>query len=370
MKILLLSDSNSPHTIKWALSLAEKNFEIVIFSIPENLADSYKKCNNIRIESAGVKESKQFKNEANPAKITYLSSILKIKKLIKEFKPDILHAHYATSYGLLGALSGFHPFIISVWGTDVISFPNTSFLHKKLLQFNFKKADKILATSRYLAEETNKFTSKKIEITPFGINTAQFFPAKVKGPFGNSDSGQVVIGCVKRLEDTYGIEYLINAFKIVKEKNKDKNLKLLLVGEGSKLNDYKNLANELNIKNDVFFAGKIPYERISDYHNMMDIAVYISLYESFGVSVLESSACGKAVVVSNIGGLPEVVENNRTGIIVEPKNAEQAAEAINKLIADPELRLKMGEQGRKMVREKYEWNLCVEKLIQIYKGLV
>ncbi|MGE5810037.1 MAG: glycosyltransferase [Ignavibacteria bacterium] len=370
MKILLLSDSNSPHTFKWASALAERGIEILLYSLPENLVDSYKKFKNIRIESAGVKESKQFKNEANLSKITYLLSLLKIKKLIKEFKPDILHAHYATSYGLLGALSRFHPFVISVWGTDIISFPNASFLHKKLLQLNFKKADKILATSRYLAKETNKFTSKKIEITPFGVNTVQFAPASVKTPFNIPAEGQIIIGCIKRLEDTYGIDYLIKAFKIVKDKNFDKKLKLLLVGEGSKLNFYKNLADELSVEADVFFAGKIPYEKIADYHNMMDIAVYISLYESFGVAVLEASACEKPVIVSNAGGLPEVVENNRTGLIIEPKNIEQTADAIDKLVNDPELRCKMGEEGRKLVREKYEWSNCLDKLIKIYEEVV
>jgi glycosyltransferase involved in cell wall biosynthesis len=369
MKILLLSDSNSSHTIKWVQSLAERNFEMLLFTIPENLVDSYRNYKNIRIESAGVKESKQFKNEGNPLKVTYLLSLFKIKKIIKEFKPDILHAHYATSYGLLGALSGFHPFILSVWGTDVISFPNTSFLHKNLLQFNFKKADKIMATSSYLAAEADKFTEKKIEVTPFGINTTQFAPAKVASPF-DSAGEPIVIGCIKRLEDTYGIDYLIKAFKMVVEKNKDKKLKLLLVGEGSKLNKYKNLAKELKIEHDVFFAGKIPYEKITDYHNMMDIGVYLSLYESFGVAVLEASACGKAVVVSNVGGLPEVVENNKTGIIIEPQNIEQTAEAIDRLTADPELRAEMGEQGRRMVQEKYEWNKCVDKVIEIYTNLV
>jgi glycosyltransferase involved in cell wall biosynthesis len=76
-----------------------------------------------------------------------------------------------------------------------------------------------LATSRYLAKQTNKFTSKKIEITPFGIDTLQFAPAKIKTPFISPSAGQIVIGCVKRLEDTYGIDYLIKAFKIERIKS-------------------------------------------------------------------------------------------------------------------------------------------------------
>src|SRR5690606_25654391 len=130
MKILLLSDCNSPHTVKWAVSLAEKNIDVLIFSFPDDNTGIYSKYQNIKIISAKIPGKKQFKEEASISKITYLFSLFRLKKIIKQFKPDILHAHYATSYGLLGAITGFHPFIISVWGTDVISFPNVSFLHK------------------------------------------------------------------------------------------------------------------------------------------------------------------------------------------------------------------------------------------------
>ena len=98
--------------------------------------------------------------------------------ILKTFKPQLLHANYATSYGLLGAMTGFHPFVLSVWGSDVFTFPKKSFAHKMLFKYNLNKADKILSTSRFMSQEISKYTSKKIEITPFGVDLEKFYPYK------------------------------------------------------------------------------------------------------------------------------------------------------------------------------------------------
>jgi len=98
----------------------------------------------------------------------------------------------------------------------------------------------------------------------------------------------------------------------------------------------------------------------------LDIYVAPSLEESFGVAVLEASACNKPVVVSNVGGLPEVVDNGITGFIVEPMNPNDLATAIEKLVRNPSLRLEMGRKGREKVFEEYEWNKCVSAMIEHY----
>ena len=121
---------------------------------------------------------------------------------------------------------------------------------------------------------------------------------------------------------------------------------------------------------DVVFTGKVPHEDIADYHNTIDIAVYVSLFESFGVSVLESSACEKPVIVSNIGGLAEIIENNKTGLIVESRNIQQTANAIERLVLDKALGETLGRNGRKNVIEKYNWENNLEQVITIYNEVL
>ncbi len=364
MRLILLSDPNSSHTIKWAKSLAGNNIEILIFGLGDLNVNDYIGIKNINIKTLNLKITR---DEGSYKKLKYLKALSILKKIIKDFEPDILHAHYATSYGLLGALSGFHPFIISVWGSDVYSFPNKSLLHKALLKFNLSKADKILSTSNNMANETRKYTKKNIEITPFGVDLSIFKPMKVDSLFPENS---IVIGTIKTLEEKYGIEYLIRAFKILVNKYTDLPLKLLIVGGGSLEQYLKNLTKELEIEKRTIFTGKIPFNEVSKYHNMLSVSVSVSDSESFGVAVVEAMACEKPVVVSDAGGLPEVVENNVTGFIVPRRNPQKTAEAIEKLVLDEKLRMQMGKEGRKRVYNLYNWEENVKKMIYIYNSIV
>lgn len=364
IKLLLLMDASSPHSIKWATSLARQGFDLVIFSLGDVSVKSYESFKNIRLVTLGQKVTR---NEGAWSKLKYLHGLSFLREVINDFKPDIVHAHYATSYGLLGALSGFHPLVTSVWGSDVFSFPNKSLLHKWMLKYNLKKAEKILSTSHVMAEETRKYTSKNIEVTPFGIDLAVFKPELVASPFA---PGDIVIGTVKALEEQYGIEYLIRAFHQVRSSYPQLPLKLLIVGGGSLESYLKALASDLGRDDCVVFTGLIPYNEVYRYHNMLSISVSVSNSESFGVAIIEASACEKPVVVSNVGGLPEVVEDGVTGIVVPPRDVAATAAAIERLILDKGLRLKMGRAGRERVKRLYDWNANVFQMIDIYKRLI
>lgn len=365
MKILILADPSSSHTIKWVNSLYKKGINIFLFGLSKYDPTQYD--DGIRIESLQTPDSIKAKLDGNFLKFMYLGAFPRLKKIIKTFEPDILHAHYAASYGLIGALAGFHPFILSVWGIDILAFPNNSVLHKKMIEYSLKKADKVLATSYYLAKETNKYTDKEILITPFGIDTWKFKPEIVDTVFKEDD---IVIGTVKSMERKYGIEFLIKSFSILKRNYPDKNLKLLLVGGGSLENKFKQMINDLNIVDSSIITGHVPYNKVADYHNQLSIAVYVSKVESFGVSILESSACEIPVVVSNVGGLPEVVENDVTGFIVTANDIEATTVAIERLILDKELREKFGNAGRVRVKDKFDWQKNINDMINIYNQTV
>ena len=168
------------------------------------------------------------------------------------------------------------------------------------------------------------------------------------------------------------MRYLIEAFSKLKAKFDSISLKLLIVGGGSELQELKLLAESLGIGNDCKFTGRVDFDRIPDYHNMMDVEVFPSIFESesFGVSVLEASACEKPVVVSNIGGLPEVVENGITGIIIPPKDPDSIREATEKLLLNRELRLRMGRAGRAHVIKKFQFADNLELMLNIYLKII
>lgn len=363
MRVLLLAIPGSSHTLKWARALSKKGVKIAVFGLHDYNRDAYKNYPAIDLlsdEIAGA-DTTFIRKIYRPH---YTTLLPRLRRTIREWKPDILHAHYATSYGLLGALAGAHPFIISLWGTDVFTFPNKSYFHKKLIEFNLSRADKILSTSHVMAAEAQKYTTKNIEITPFGIDMERFKPLPVESLFS---PGDIVIGTIKTLESTYGIEYLIGAFKIVADKYPRLPLKLLIVGGGSQEKYLKRLTREYDIDKQTLFTGHIAFDDVPRYHNMLSVFVALSNSESFGVAVLEASACEKPVIVSNVGGLPEVVEDGTTGIIVPPRDSESAASALERLLFDEDLRRKMGKAGRDRVRRLYNWENNVQQMLSIYQ---
>ncbi len=156
MKIFLIADASSEHTIRWTNSLLEQNIEIFLFSISKIPLNNFKNTRKFHYYSMNMGQYHFLKSDGRLTKSIYLKSIIQLKKIIKEFSPEILHAHYASSYGLIGAISGFHPFLISAWGSDIFNFPKKSFLHKAILKYNLSKADIILSTSKSMANEIIK----------------------------------------------------------------------------------------------------------------------------------------------------------------------------------------------------------------------
>ncbi len=365
MKILLLANPASSHTIRWTNSLSQRGIDVFLFGLNNCDRNSYDK--KIKIEALRLPNIFQSNQDGAFSKIIYLTAVRRIKSLIRKIKPDILHAHYASSYGVLGALTGFHPYVISVWGSDIYIMPEKNIFNKKLIEFSLNKADVICSTSYAMVEKTKKFTSKKIEVIPFGIDTTKFKPENVDSLFTEKN---IVVGTIKTLEKKYGIEYLINAFKLVKEKVRDIPLKLLIVGGGPQENHLKKLVKELELENDTFFTGYKNHEEIPKYNNMIDIFVSLSDSESFGVSALEASACTKPVVVSDADGFKEVVKNNQTGIIVRRGDIEAASQAILTLIKNEDLRKKLGAAGREHVIQNYDWNKNVDEMVKVYKKLL
>jgi len=360
-KILILGDINSTHTIKWVNGLCDKGFEVGVFTneIPNN--NWYN--NEPKISAFFSEKNKiNFKNKIVQL-FAYLNSIYLLKKTIKSFKPDIIHAFYASSYGLLGAISNFHPYFISSWGSDVYLFPRINIITNAILKYNFRKADKIFATSLALSQEMKLFSKKESIIIPFGVDTDFFKPNDI-----SIKSDKIVIGTVKSLETIYGIDILIRAFAIICQNNPNKNLELVIIGSGSEKNNLVNQINELNLSEKIILKGRIEKDKIVELINSFDIAAFLSRSESFGVALLECASCSLPLIGSNVGGIPEIINNGVNGFLVPIDNLQEIVKKIEILINDEILRKQFGREGRKLVESKYIFEESLKKMIQFYQN--
>lgn len=358
MKICYLSDADSYHTKKWCKFFAQSGHDVHIISFTKA---------NIKEVKVHYINSLADRHSNRISKLGYIFSLNKIRHIINDIQPDILHAHRATGYSFLGSLIKFNPFIISVWGSDVYEFPNRSILHKKFIKYVLNKPDYIFSTSNSMKKRVKQFTNKNCLITPFGVDLNVFKPNN-QGPLNN----EIIIGTVKTLEKKYGIKYLINAFAKIKKMYKNKNIKLIIAGDGSERNKLEKLTKDLNINDKVDFLGFIKQKQVVKVFNHMDIAVFPSIYdsESFGVAAVEAQACKTAVIASNVGGLPEATNPNYSSLIVPPKDVKALVNALSHLIDDPEKRKQMAENGLDYVKRNYNINDNFKEVENFYYSII
>lgn len=352
MKLLLLAPANSIHTKRWIDYYNVKGYEYKLITFSNHFDNDLK--SNVNVYRLP---------KLLPGKISYLLNVFKVKKIIRQFSPDIVHAHYTSSYGLLAALISYHPFFLSVWGSDVYVFPKKSFIHKLLVKYVLSKADVICSTSYDMARELKLYTHKEAKITPFGIDLDVFRPKKVANQ--TKINSNITIGITKNLYRCYGVYELISAIGLLI--NEFPNVKLKIFGKGPDRKRCEALVKELGLRNIVEFLGFRPNQEMPDHLANIDICVFPSYSESFGVSALEAEACGIPVIVSNVGGLPEVVRHKETGIIVKGNSPAVLAEAIKTLLVDDKLRKKYGENARKFVSEHYNWHKNRELMSVFYE---
>jgi len=360
MKICFLAGASTIHTVRWVNAIANLGHEVSLISM--HPADMDKLDARIKVHEL------KFTN-----KLGYYLNVSEVKKLLSKIQPDLLNVHYASGYGTLSRLANFAPSLLSVWGSDVYLYPYQSKRNEKTLRKNLIAANQIASTSRAMKKQTELFikTSTPIEVTPFGIDLELFSPSPEK------QDDNIVIGTVKRLEVVYGIDVLIlaTAKLIGRLRDDERNelvekIQLKIVGNGSELVNLERLAKELNIINITEFVGAIPNDEVPKYLNEFDIYCAFSHSESFGVAVLEASACEVPVVVSHVGGLPEVVQNGETGFVVNHKNIDEVVEQLLKLVINQELRQKMGRNGRLFVKKHFEWHENVLRMEKVYRGLI
>ncbi len=349
MKLMYIAFGASIHTLKWIEYFKKENDILLISFYKTNPID----C--VRIEYLPVTN-----------KNLVFFKLGEIKKLIEDFEPDIVHAHFATSCGLLAALSGFHPFVLSVWGDDILKFPFRSPLHKWVVRKSINCADRVTATSGMLEKSTIELIGRKkdIQVIPFGVDLGHYHYIK------RANKDIIRIGTVRNLTPKYGIEYLIRATAACIGKSYD--CRLTIVGDGIIRQDLEKLVKDLKLDEYVTFTGAVPNEKVVEYLNEFDIFVMPSVEEgeTFGVAAVEAMATGLPVIASKIGGLPEVVDDGITGTLIKPGDVEDLTKALIKYIESEELRRTHGTNGRAKVEREYNWLDNAKMMSNLYDSLL
>ena len=359
MKICFLAAANSIHSYRWIKYFAEKKHQVFWISLtPLTIGPEIQNVNFYEI-----KESIK-----NP--FSFLKGLFQVKKIIKKVNPDLLHAHYAGAYGLLGALTNFHPFVVTAWGSDVLL---TKGFKKKLVKFVLSKADLLTCDGDNTTKAMISLGAKpeKIKRICFGTDVEKFSAksgsAEVFGE-GRKPNSKIKIISLRSLEPLYDIETLIQAAKMVLKEFSE--TQFIIAGDGGQKEHLMNLTKLLNIEKNIKFIGQVQNDLLPQFLQSAYIYVSTSLSDSgLAASTAEAMASGLPVIVTDSGDNKKWIEENKNGFVVPLKNPSKLAEKTIYLLKNKNLRESFGKYNRKIIEERNNYYKEMEKMEEIYKEI-
>ena len=324
---------------------------------------------------------------------------LKAFRELHEKEPfDIVHSQSMGAYGLadytrerkipvVTTLHGTHltemKSLINNAGRDIKELPITAarlsdFFRKHMIldRKTTRGSNYVICVSENLAYHVRTFVNPKDKVItiPNGVETTLFLPRKPEEAAHlikrhNISSDDRILLSVGRLEKEKGVQNLINALPEVLSENP--NVKALVVGVGPYLETLEKLAEALKISDRVVFCGRVERDDLPLYHSLASVFVTATeRQEGLPLIILEAMACGRPVVASHIGGIPDVITHNENGVMVAPGNVELLADALSRLLADTSRAKLLGENARKEVLEKYSLDGMVDRVVEVYRKAI
>jgi glycosyltransferase involved in cell wall biosynthesis len=316
--------------------------------------------------------------------------ILKVAKDLQTEKCDIVHIIEESQFiSIIRALNPRIRIVLHMHSELLTQ------LDHSMIEHRLRKADLILGCSRYITDKIRQnfpTLAGRCQTLYNGVDLATF----INDPRKNEkrlESKQLLF--VSKVSPEKGLHVLVEALKEVVEKNpcvrleivgslipwhirlfiwlsEDSNVQKLASFHREGLTYLDHLSNRLvllNISNNVTFHGQIQHEQVIKFYQAADVFVQPSFIEAFGMGIIEAMACQVPVVGTKVGGIPEIVEDGKTGFLVEPGDSRALANAILELLSNDDLRIKMGENGRKRA-ESFSWDNILTNLLRLYRDVV
>jgi N-acetyl-alpha-D-glucosaminyl L-malate synthase BshA len=286
---------------------------------------------------------------------------------------DLLHVHYAIPHAAsaylakqmlaprpLKTITTLHGTDITLVGREPSFFP--------LTRFAIEQSDAVTAVSQWLHDETvREFgTTREIRVIPNFVDTDVFRPRpdlRAANPLRRGDEKLIIHA--SNFRPVKNVHRVAEIFAMVRQ---DLKCRLVLVGDGPELATIERLTKRLGVHDDVLFLGV--QEEMEEVMAMADVLILPSEHESFGLVALEAISCGVPVVVSNRGGLPEVITEGESGFLRDPHDVPAFAAAVTRILSEPELAARMGETGRSISRERFCIRCVITDYLDLYSELL
>ena len=304
-----------------------------------------------------------------------ISGFFKCIKICRKFKPDIIHAHwpFPHAYIALGAAKLFRiPLVLNFHGAELLLIRKKKWV-KPLLKFAIGQAQAVFANSSFTASKIKALRDVTVEWSPYGTTLPCLPREGGDHPLPHPINGKFKILFVGRHIERKGICYLIEAAKYLPRDQ----FEIRIVGVGDLTEELKKLASESATPNsaEIIFTGKLSPEALANEYRTANVFTLPAIVDSkgdtegLGVVLIEAMELGLPIVASNVGGIPDVVVDGVSGILVPEKDPQALASAYKRLAAEPELVKQLLVGSRKRIAECFTWDGIIERQIAVYNKL-
>lgn len=348
MDILLVSEGDSVHTYRWYCALKKKGHNVIVASFRKTTKYTYD-----QFYILGYEPLKKF---------GYLFSFFHLKVLIKKFKPDIVFAHYLSSYGFFSVLTGYYPTVVTAWGSDVLIAPKKTILHRMFLCFVVRRADCILSVAEHMSAQLALLgKSSKILTRPFGVDTSVFNMSRRK-----SFNQIPIIISTRNFTSVYSVETLVVAASFMYQNGAV--FKLWLVGDGELRSKLEDMVLKFGLTDVVVFFGRVSQLRLADLLSQADIFVSTAISDGNNISLNEAMACGCYPIATDIPANSQWLRHGENGALFDCGDSFQLAAAIQKSF---EIDLKkVALINSQIVKTDASWENCVDEVEKLFNSLI
>lgn len=358
MRVLYFSLGYSTHDYRFLKAVADGGHEVHFVQLEGNRR---------QVESRAIPESVRqviWKGGREPFKWNQLPTlVLDFKRVVRETKPDLIHAGPIQTCAFIAALSGFHPLLVMSWGFDLMDDVHKNRWMPRITRYVLRRADFFISDANVTRDKAVAYdvNPDRTIVFPWGVDLDHFSAKPVEKKEG------FVLFCNRAWEARYGVDVLARAFVKVAQTRDD--LRLILLNGGSQGAKLRQIFQRGGVDEFVSYGGQISQNDLPYWYHQADLYISPSHVDGSSVSLMEALACGLPCLVSDIPANKEWVVENENGWLFKDGDANQLAEKILAALNQREKLPQLGASARKVAEERADWGKNSEALMKIYSSL-
>ena len=363
LRLCFVADPRSVHTVRWLRYFAERGHEVALLSAHAPGPELPRVTHHPLTAHAAVPGTRLPLNA------------WEVRRGLRRFRADVLHAHYINESGWIGALTGFHPFVLTAWGSDVYVAPRTSNLARLLSPWAVRRADYVTADSADQVTQLQAMGAapERSAVVGWGVDVEAF--GRADGAAWRQRHGiatdRVVVLSPRQWVPNSNVDVIVEAFASVMTRHPEAFLVLKRLADTAPLlcADLERRVRDLGLNSQVLIVDSVAEDELPSLYAAADVTVSVCSSDGTPASVLEAMASRSTVVASDLPSLREWIVDGDTGFLVPPRNAAGLAAVLETVVTDGEVRHRVGAKARRTVQQRADRRRTLAQMEDVYRRL-